>query len=166
MLTILTGLLLTLSAPLPQSTEFFTDGTNYVYREAQSCAWYVDLPSDVMLRLSYRRYSGDVFFAVVGGPWNAVATGTHHMTTVSTDVSGAVRHAFPSIGFIQPGADNRRGVASQQGEELIALLREAHMVELTLDGELKGRFGLNNMDVAMDKLITCSGAYFGTAPDP
>lgn len=157
------ALLLAPMAPA-QSTQFYSDGENFVYRETQSCAWYVDQPEDAMLRLSYRNYSGEVFFAAVGGPWNIIEVGEMRMVSISTDKTGLTRHAFITEGFIQPGDDNRRGLAGRQGEELLSLLRSAQAVTIFLDNGPQATYQLTGMDVAMDKLKTCSRTYFNTAP--
>lgn len=153
--------------PVPgtaQSYEFYTDGTNFVYREDQSCALYVDFPDDAMLRVSYRHYSRSTFFSVVGGPWDAVAVGEAYMTVIHNNVTPNVRQAFSSRGIIQPGDDNRRGVAAQRGEELLPLLREATSITINTDGRFRATYSVRGMPVAMDKLIACSMAYFGVAP--
>lgn len=164
MIEILGAALLLASMDLGQSAEFYSDGKNFVYHEAQSCAWYVDLPQDAMLRLSYRNYSGDVFFSAVGGPWNSIEVGEMRMISISTDKTGLTRHAFPAQGIIQPGDDNRRGLAGQQGEELLTLMRDARSVTIFLDNELGNTYQLADMDIAIDKLKTCSRAYFNTPP--
>ena len=147
-----------------QSELFYRDDTNFVYREAQSCALYVDYEDDVMLRVSYRRHEGAVFVSLVGGPWNGVSTGQQYMVQLAFTHEPNYRQAFVALGFEQPGDDERRGVAAERGEELLPLFRAADGFYAYLGSDQIGGYGLGNMPTAIDKLISCSTAYFSVAP--
>ena len=147
-----------------QQDEFFSDGTNFVYYEQQSCALYVDMPDGAMIRLSYRHYSRTTFFSVVGGPWDAVTVGDHYMTSLSSNLAPNQRQSFVSTGIIQPGSDNRRGVAADRGEELLPLFRQAASITINTEDRLRATYTLRNMSVAMDKLVSCSLAHFSAPP--
>jgi len=147
-----------------QSELVYSDETNFVYREAQSCALYVDYEDDVMLRLSYRRHEGTVFFSLVGGPWNDITVGRQYMAQLVFTQSPNYREAFSALGFALPGSDERRGIASDRGEELLPLFRAADGFYAFVGNEQIGGYGLANMPVAIDKLISCSATYFSAAP--
>lgn len=152
------------AATSAEGSEFYSNGDNFVYRETQSCALYIDLPQGAMIRLSYRDYSGQVFFSIVGGPWNEIEVGAKHMLSVATDKTGLTSHVFLAEGIIQPGDDVRRGLAGEQGLELLTLFRSASTLTVSLDNDTRTTYQLSGMDVATDKLRTCSRAYFNVPP--
>ncbi len=147
-----------------QSELFYSDDTNFVYREAQSCALYVDYADDVMLRVSYRSHEDTVFVSLVGGPWNDVTVGQQYMVQLAFTQSPNYRETFPAQGFAQPGDDERRGLAADRGEELLPLFRAADGFWAYVGSDQIGGYGLANMSVAIDKLISCSETHFGEAP--
>ena len=143
---------------------FYSDGTNYVYREAQSCALYIDYPDNAMLRISYRRYSREVFLSFVGGPFEQASVGESYQVMLSFGADAQDRHVFPTLGMIQPGDDARHGLAAQRGEELLPLFRRADRFQVAIGNWQIGQYGLTNMQTAIDKLQACSMAYFAVAP--
>jgi hypothetical protein len=157
-----TVLLLAVPATASAGEQVFTDGAYFVYREDQSCALYADYPNDVMLRVSYRPQTEQVFFNVVSPHWKArIRAGATYTAVFHFREDMRTGYGVPAVGAAQPGDDLRVGVGGLAPPNFLRRLEGTAGVRISLDGEELTRMSTPGIRIPVGKLIDCSRKHFG-----